>query len=106
MPKSKTVKVVVNHPRLFLSVKGKLQQVEQGTELTVTHEQLESLGEKVCDPAQVKQINASGVEDSAPEPMAAIVDDLSAKLNAEAVARKAAEDELEALKAKKTSAKK
>jgi len=107
--KTKTVKVIVSHPRLFLSVKGKLQHVEKGTELTLTPEQVESLGSKVCDPAQAKKLNASGLPEAAPEPMAAIVDDLSAKLNAEAAARKAAEEELATLKAaasKKTTAKK
>jgi len=105
----KTVKVIVSHPRLFLSVKGKLQHVEKGTELTLTAEQAKKLGSKVQDPAQIKKLNASGVEDAAPEPMAAMIDDLSAKLNAETAARKEAEKQLAALKtpaSKKTAPKK
>ena len=41
-------KYLVKHPKLFLSVKGKLTKMEVGTELNLDAEQAEKLGDKVA----------------------------------------------------------
>lgn len=38
---------VVEHKRLFLAVKGKLEHVEKGTQLTLTEKQASGLGPRV-----------------------------------------------------------
>jgi len=54
-----TITATVAHPNLYLSVKGKLQKMEVGTELTVTHEQAKSLGKKLTITKQARKVDVS-----------------------------------------------
>jgi len=40
-------KMVVDHPKLYMVVGGKMQHVKPGTEVTVSEEQAKKLGEKL-----------------------------------------------------------
>ncbi len=82
---AKTVKRIVAHPKLYMSVDGKLQHIPKGTELTVTGAQCESLGTKLMDPAEQKKLDATAkggkiVEGSSVETEALVR--LTAKLDA------------------------
>ena len=56
MASEKKVKRVVGHPRLYLSVGGKLQRVPEGTEVTVAESQGERLGKKLTNPGAIKKV--------------------------------------------------
>lgn len=47
----------VNHPKLFLRVDGKLQQVEQGSQVALTKDNAEKLGGKVKLIGAKKQVD-------------------------------------------------
>ena len=52
----KKVKRIVNHPKLYLAVGGKLQHVPKGTVLTIVQSQAKKLGAKLVDPGEVKSV--------------------------------------------------
>jgi hypothetical protein len=55
---SKVTKTVA-HPKLYLRVNGTLQHVKEGTEVTVTAEQAESLGAKLTGGESKKKVDVS-----------------------------------------------
>lgn len=67
---SDTSTYVVTHPKLYLSVDGKLQHVERGTEIPLTDKQvgnekdgLTSLGKKVVAKGKTKTVELGVAKD-------------------------------------------
>ena len=55
----KKVTRTVAHPKLYLSVAGKLQHIKKGTEVTVTESQCEAMGAKLMDPSQAEKLDTT-----------------------------------------------
>ena len=80
---------IVDHPRTYLAVDGKLQHVPKGTPLTLTDDQAKGLGKRVVPAGQEQAVDLTNSSEEA-----------AAKAKAEAEAQAAAE--LEQLRAKAT----
>jgi negative regulator of genetic competence, sporulation and motility len=92
----KKVTRIVAHPKLYLSVGGKLQHVKKGTEVTVTKSQAEEMGDKLIDGSRVDKLDTT-TKDGMPSEGAAeseAVKQLTADLEAANAETKKAQDAL------------
>ena len=94
----KKMKRIVAHPKLYMSVDGKLEHIPKGTEVTVTKAQCGSLGKKLMDPEEAKKLK-DGKLTKGTETESEAIEELTAKL--EAAQKEATEAKAETVKATK-----
>lgn len=70
MAETKQVKMVVNHPKLYLTVKGAKQHVPMGSTVTVTEDQAERLDNKLLTAKEAKAVQVDAPKADAPPPPA------------------------------------
>lgn len=70
--KDKLIDCVVHHPKLYLSVKGKLERIEPGTELERTQAQIDRSRGKIVAKKTVRKLTVTAAENDLKAAQAAL----------------------------------